>query len=125
MELGRQHDSSVRAMAADILLQNKPNEELIRSVMEIMSSQSTKELNTLLLGRLRDLASKDDNLLKVRMIIFVALTLTLLYTSVACTYLSMLRYLFPTGSSPQGNSHSICTRDFHRHTSQTVTVKDR
>lgn len=65
MKLGREHDSSVRAMAADILLQNKPSEEFVRSLLEIMSSQSTKELNTLLLGRLWDLASTDDHLQKV------------------------------------------------------------
>lgn len=73
LELGHQHDSSVRAMAVDILLQNKASEELVRSVMDIMSSQSTKELNTLLLGRLRDLASQDDNLLKVSFFLLVVL----------------------------------------------------
>lgn len=57
----------------DILLQNKASEELVRSVMDIMSSQSTKELNTLLLGRLRDLASQDDNLLKVSFFLLVVL----------------------------------------------------
>ncbi|MPC87833.1 Microsomal triglyceride transfer protein large subunit [Portunus trituberculatus] len=65
LELGRQHDSSVRAMAADILLQNKPTEEFVKSLLEIMSSQSARELNTVLLGRLWDLASSDDNLQKV------------------------------------------------------------
>lgn len=65
LELDRQHDSSVRAMVADILLQNKPSEEFVRSMMEIMTTQSTKELNTLLLGRLRDLASQNDDLLKI------------------------------------------------------------
>ncbi|XP_045138824.1 microsomal triglyceride transfer protein large subunit-like isoform X1 [Portunus trituberculatus] len=65
LELGRQHDSSVRAMAADILLQNKPTEEFVKSLLEIMSSQSARELNTVLLGRLWDLASSDDNLQKI------------------------------------------------------------
>ena len=65
MELGRQHDSSVRAMAADILLQNNPSEEFIKSLLDVMSSQSARELNTVLLGRLWDLASSDDTLQKV------------------------------------------------------------
>ena len=52
-------------MAADILLQNKPSEELVISLLEIMSSQSSKELNTVLLGRLWDLASTDEQLMKV------------------------------------------------------------
>ncbi|KAG0704324.1 Microsomal triglyceride transfer protein large subunit [Chionoecetes opilio] len=65
LELGREHDSSVRVMAVDILLQNNPNEEFVRSLLDSLSLQSTKELNTLLLGRLRDLASTDDNLQKI------------------------------------------------------------
>lgn len=74
LELGRQHDSSVRAMVADILLHNKPSEEFVRSLMEIMTTQSTKELNTLLLGRLRDLASQNDDLLKVSPYLLVVLS---------------------------------------------------
>lgn len=65
LELGREHDSSVRAMAADILLQNQPTEELVRSVLDIMPSQTTKELNTVLLGRLQDLAETDDTLQQI------------------------------------------------------------
>ncbi|XP_042223362.1 microsomal triglyceride transfer protein large subunit-like isoform X3 [Homarus americanus] len=59
LELHHQHDSSVRAMAADIVLRHKPSEEFIRLILRLMALQDTKELNTLLLGRLRDLATTD------------------------------------------------------------------
>ncbi|XP_071534399.1 microsomal triglyceride transfer protein large subunit isoform X1 [Panulirus ornatus] len=62
LELHHQHDSSVRAMAADILLRQKPSAESFESFFQIMSSQDTKELNTLLLGRIIDLADSDKHL---------------------------------------------------------------
>ncbi|KAK3869563.1 hypothetical protein Pcinc_025147 [Petrolisthes cinctipes] len=65
LELKRPHDSSVRAMAADILLRHQPGEELVATVLQVMRSQNTKELNTLLLGRLQDLADKDPHTKKV------------------------------------------------------------
>lgn len=55
-------------MAADILLRQKPSQESFESLFQIMASQDTKELNTLLLGRIRDLASSDNHIQQVKRI---------------------------------------------------------
>lgn len=65
LELNRQHDTSVRAMAADIILQHQPSEEFLKALFHVMTSHETRELNTLLLGRVSDLARKDEHLQKV------------------------------------------------------------
>nr|XP_045590522.1 microsomal triacylglycerol transfer protein-like [Procambarus clarkii] len=65
LELRHPHDSSVRAMAADILLRHKPSEELLRVILQMMATQDSKELNTLLLGRLRDLSESNKYLQQV------------------------------------------------------------
>lgn len=65
LELNRQHDTSVRAMAADIILQHQPSEEFLKALFHVMTSHETRELNTLLLGRVSDLARKDEHLQKL------------------------------------------------------------
>ncbi|KAK7021851.1 hypothetical protein SK128_009107 [Halocaridina rubra] len=64
-ELVRTHDSSIRIMAADILLRHKPSEELFVSMLRTLHTQSTRELNTLLLGRMIDLAESDTHVEKL------------------------------------------------------------
>lgn len=65
LDLDHPHDSSIRIMAADILLRQRPSEQLFGDMMRILSFQSTKELNTLLLGRIKDLASSDPHIEKL------------------------------------------------------------
>ncbi|XP_063588373.1 microsomal triglyceride transfer protein large subunit-like isoform X1 [Penaeus indicus] len=71
LELNQQHDSSVRAMAADIILQHQPSEEFLKALFHVMTSHETRELNTLLLGRVSDLARKDEHLQKLLKTILV------------------------------------------------------
>lgn len=62
LELRSKHDSSVRAMAVDILLRHNPSEDLLRVILQMMALQDSKELNTLLLGRLYDLSQSSKYL---------------------------------------------------------------
>ncbi|XP_068229870.1 microsomal triglyceride transfer protein large subunit isoform X2 [Palaemon carinicauda] len=62
LQLDRQYDSSVRIMAVDILLQHHPSDELLEDILSSMSFQDTKELNTVLLGRIRDLANSNPHI---------------------------------------------------------------
>lgn len=65
-QLERIHDTSVRAMSIDMLLQNKPSELLVKDVLAFMSSEmTTMELNTLILTRIQDLAEKNEKFNKI------------------------------------------------------------
>ncbi|CAL4123222.1 unnamed protein product [Meganyctiphanes norvegica] len=65
-QLERVHDSSVRAMSIDMLLRNSPSEKLIKDVLFTMSNpQSIKELNTVILTRIQDLAENNEKVNKI------------------------------------------------------------
>lgn len=58
--LDRRHDSSVKIIAADLLLQHKPSEEFLRRLLEELTDQTNKEVNTVLLSKIRDLLDKGN-----------------------------------------------------------------
>ena len=70
--LDRRHDSSVKIIAADMLLQFRPSEEFLRRLLIELTDQKKKEVNTVLLSKLRDLLDKGDKrLLEVRKLLLV------------------------------------------------------
>ena len=82
LQLDAEYDSSIRIMAADILLRHRPSEQLLEDMFSGMAFQDTKELNTLLLGRIRDLASSDPHIERVSVLTFFRnLTMSALMTS--------------------------------------------
>ncbi|CAG0886035.1 unnamed protein product [Cyprideis torosa] len=56
------YDTSVRGMAADLLLQADPTEELLRSLILSFESQDDHEVNTFVRERLYDLSHRDHRL---------------------------------------------------------------
>lgn len=50
----------MKIIAADLLLQHRPSEELLRSLLLDLTDQTKKEVNTVLLSKLRDMLDKGD-----------------------------------------------------------------
>lgn len=67
LELDAKHDSSVRAMAAEILLRWPPKPSILKDIFVLFKCQdeANKELNTLILGHIWDLCEKNPEMEKV------------------------------------------------------------
>jgi len=70
-------------MAADLLLQYNPSQELLKSMLKELPDQKNKEVNTALLSRVGDLLDKGNRpLLTVRLSILALLFLNILYSQI-------------------------------------------
>ncbi|XP_018019363.1 microsomal triacylglycerol transfer protein isoform X2 [Hyalella azteca] len=58
--LDRRHDSSVKIIAADMLLQHTPSEEFLKMLLLQIRDQKNKEVNTVLLSKIRDMMDKGN-----------------------------------------------------------------
>ena len=70
LQLDRPHDSTVRSLAANVLLQHNPSEEFLAALLSNFRHQDVKELNTLVLGQINDVIQNNEKTRKVRIFCF-------------------------------------------------------